>query len=97
MGFGKIPKINIKFMKITENAENSQNVTDRSDVSESALFDIKYVNFNTFCTFPLGLDKGLDTFLRPVHSWRPVVYRWCQNCLFREKPLGLDRVFSQFC
>ena len=82
-------------MKISVFNEILQNVTDRSDTPRNDTFRLIFMKKRQFCTFPLGLDRGLGQKCQTVLPWCPVVVSWCQNCQFSQKPLGLDRGFSR--
>ena len=72
-----------------------QNVTDRSDVCKTSLFDPIFMKFSQFCTFPLGLDRGWCTSVSMSYRGCPLVSSGVEKCHFWQKPLGLDRGFRQ--
>ena len=75
--------------------ENLKNVTDKPDNWEMVENDEIFIKFRHFPAFPLGLDRGFDTFCPAVHSMVQWWCQWCQNVQNHEKPLGLDRGFSK--
>ena len=61
-------------------------------VSFFTVFMSKTVNFALSPGDWIGVLTLSDS---PVHSWCPIVVSVVSKCHFPEKPLGLDRVFSQ--
>ena len=65
--------------KIPENHENAENVTDKPDTCESAIFVTFSLIIRHFRQKPLGLDRGLCHFCQSCPLVVSMVVPWCQK------------------
>ena len=72
-----------------------QNVTDKPDVSENDIFDMKKCHFRQICEKPLGLDKGFGALSRKCPTVVSGGVTVVSKRHFRQKPLGLDKGFDE--